>query len=60
MKQKKVVSGSKYLDRAVKEVEVANDFDDDDRAAIVALQETPMLQRVGGCAGGNETSRCHS
>jgi tetratricopeptide (TPR) repeat protein len=36
--QKKVVSGSKHLERAVKEVRIANDLDDDDRAAIASLQ----------------------
>jgi tetratricopeptide (TPR) repeat protein len=36
--QKEVRSGSKYLERAVKEVRAANDLDDDDRAAIASLQ----------------------
>jgi tetratricopeptide (TPR) repeat protein len=36
--QKKVGSGSKYLERAVKEVQMANDLDGDDRAAIASLQ----------------------
>jgi tetratricopeptide (TPR) repeat protein len=36
--QKKVASGSKYLERAVKEAHVARDLDDDDRAAIASLQ----------------------
>jgi tetratricopeptide (TPR) repeat protein len=33
-----VVSGSHYLERAVKEARAANDLDDDDRAAIASLQ----------------------
>jgi tetratricopeptide (TPR) repeat protein len=36
--QKKVASGSKYLERTVKEARAANDLDDDDRAAIASLQ----------------------
>jgi tetratricopeptide (TPR) repeat protein len=36
--QNKVTRGSKYLQRAVKEAGLANDLDDDDRAAIASLQ----------------------
>jgi tetratricopeptide (TPR) repeat protein len=36
--QKKVASGSKYLERAVKEAGLANDLGDDDRIAIASLQ----------------------
>jgi tetratricopeptide (TPR) repeat protein len=36
--QKKVASGSKYLERAVKEARAANDLDDDDLAAMASLQ----------------------
>jgi tetratricopeptide (TPR) repeat protein len=36
--QKKVGSGSKYLERAMKEARLASDLDDDDRAAIASLQ----------------------
>jgi tetratricopeptide (TPR) repeat protein len=36
--QKKVVRGSKYLERAVKEARAANDLDNDDRAMIASLQ----------------------
>jgi tetratricopeptide (TPR) repeat protein len=36
--QKKVVRGSKYLERAVKEARAANDLDNDDRAVIASLQ----------------------
>lgn len=36
--EKNVARGSKYLERAVKEARLANDFDDDDRAAIASLQ----------------------
>ena len=32
--QKKVESGSRYLERAVNEARLANDLGDDDRAAI--------------------------
>ncbi|HTF68125.1 MAG TPA: tetratricopeptide repeat protein [Edaphobacter sp.] len=36
--QKRVASGSKYLERAVKEVRLANDLEGDDRVAIASLQ----------------------
>jgi tetratricopeptide (TPR) repeat protein len=36
--QNKAAAGNKYLARAVREAKVANDLDDDDRAAITSLQ----------------------
>jgi tetratricopeptide (TPR) repeat protein len=36
--QKNVGSGRKYLERAMKEARLANDLDDDDRAAIASLK----------------------
>jgi tetratricopeptide (TPR) repeat protein len=36
--QKKVNNGNKYLERAAKEMKVASDLNDDDRAAIISLQ----------------------
>jgi tetratricopeptide (TPR) repeat protein len=38
LSQNKMIRGSQYLERAVKEARLATDLDDDDRAAIASLQ----------------------